>query len=73
MQVLGCLLTLLLAGFIIVLSVGFSIIDAVLRMFGLGRRRPTINQDEQPTTASVEPQNKKIADDEGEYIDFEEV
>ena len=73
MQVLGCLLTLLLAGFIIVLSVGFSIIDAVLRMFGLGRRRPTINRDEQPTTASVEPQKKKIADDEGEYIDFEEV
>ena len=72
MQVLGCLLTLLLVGFFIVLSLGFSIIDAILRMFGRGRRT-TINRNEQTTTENAESSKKKFSADEGEYIDFEEV
>lgn len=72
MQILGCLLMLLFVGFFLVVGLGLSFVSAVLRLFGFGRSRTTLKDEiESPDDA---PQQKKVfSDDEGEYVDFEEV
>lgn len=73
MRVLGCLGMLLLVGFFVVLSFGFSILNLIMRFFGISR--PDLaDKDNIPDATGKEPQRKKtIPDDEGEYVDFEEV
>ncbi len=73
---------------IVILLAGLSIVGSIVRsIFGLGRRpssanqsqsgRQTYTRNEQETPnakASTSPTHKKIfADDEGEYVDFEEI
>ena len=73
MRVLCCLGMLLLVGFFVVLSFGFSILNLILRFFGINQFNYT-NKDnitEQPPQDSKP--KKTIPDDEGEYVEFEEV
>lgn len=74
--------------FIIILGIGVTLVRNVLRVFGLGGSsrwgqhtggRAASGRTEQASgagkqTASASPQVKKIiGDDEGEYVEFEEV
>lgn len=74
--------------FIIILLIGFSLIGGILKfLFGLGRRRNTDNQYQGPFNGrtygnnsrkepfhSKKKSRKKVFDeDEGEYVDFEEI
>lgn len=73
MQVLGCLFMILFAGFFLLLSLGFSVLDGILRLLGFSRRRPTA-RDENNSTPTTDSKSKTFFNDkEGEYIDFEEV
>ncbi len=72
MQFIGCLLSLLLVGFFIVLSFGISIVRVVMRMLGFDVFGPKRNAPDVQTPK--EPQRQQVfKDDEGEYVDFEEV
>ena len=63
----------LFAGVIIIVSFGFSILGTILRLLGIttGRRPDSQNQarreEDTPATKKIFP------DEEGEYVDFEEV
>lgn len=73
---------------LIILIIGFSLISGVLKLlFGSGRRSETNRQQQEShrqsgrrtenrsqATSRPSPNRKKIfGDDEGEYVDFEEV
>lgn len=73
MQILGCLLMSLLAGFFVLLSLGFSILEGLLRFLGFGKRRDTLRDERADQPQPSEPTKKVFSDDEGEYVDFEEV
>ncbi len=70
MKALGCLLIFFLVGFLVVINIGFSILGSIFRAFGGGRRTPTTDNIRQP---EEEPKKKIFEDNEGEYIDYEEV
>lgn len=72
MQVLGCLLMSLIAGFFIVLGLGFSLLRSILRLFGINVPRMTVRSN-QPEPEENAEQRKVFSDDEGEYIDFEDI
>ncbi|MBQ6189972.1 MAG: hypothetical protein IJK45_07370 [Bacteroidaceae bacterium] len=73
MRVLGCLGMLLLTGIFVVLSFGFSILNLIMRFFGINLPDLT-GKDNIAEPSNKEPQSKKtIPDDEGEYVEFEEV
>ena len=73
MQIFGCLIMIVLVGFFMVVAFGLSIIDAVLRLFGFKCMGKT-SRDKKQSTPTSDAQPKKVFDDnEGEYIDFEEV
>lgn len=73
MRVLGCLGMLLLVGFFVVLSFGFSILNLIMRFFGINLP-DFAGKDNIAEPTNKEPQSKKtIPDDEGEYVEFEEV
>ena len=64
---------LLLVGFFVVLSFGFSILNLIMRFFGISQ--PDFmnkNNVSEPTNEDSKPK-KTIPDDEGEYVEFEEV
>ena len=62
---------LLLGGFFVVLSLGFSILGSLLRLLGFDRRPASLHKSE---PAPEEPESRKVfSDEEGEYVDFEEV
>lgn len=79
----------LLILFLLIIFIGFSILGSILRMlFGFGRRNNPYKQqpqtDEareytktysssQTRTSSPKNRRKIFSDDEGEYVDFEEV
>lgn len=78
MNILGCLLSLLLVGFFLVIGVVSALIDGVLRFLGLRNPRPTLHDSEQQSSQTQGKGNegerpKVFDDDEGEYVDFEEV
>ncbi|WP_321334759.1 DUF4834 family protein [uncultured Bacteroides sp.] len=66
---------------IFILVLGLSIVSSVLRvLFGFNRRSSssknaqTRSREEQDTSEQQPPKHKKLFDDdEGEYVDFEEV
>ena len=75
MQLLGCLFMLLFMGFFLVLAFGMSVLNVVLRLFGINSpRTPFRDEEAAPAepTESAEPK-RVFSDDEGEYVDFEEV
>ena len=73
----------LLFALVFVLGLGLSLVDAVLRLFGFHPRQRTTHawdsRSDEPYISSApandEPREHAgpIADDEGEYVDFEEV
>lgn len=78
----------LLILFLLIIFIGFSILGSILRtLFGLGKRNPTRTytdygqRQEESTTSSQktsrvsssEHKKKIFDDDEGEYVDYEEV
>lgn len=79
----------LLILFLLIVFIGFSIVGSILRMlFGFGRRNTSYQQqpqtDEarehietfsssQTRTSSPKRKGKIFGDDEGEYVDYEEV
>lgn len=75
----GFLVFILFVGVIIVLIVLSSIlgfIRSVLSLFGIGRRASSASQDAYQQSSYDEQANKKqkvFADDEGEYVDYEEI
>lgn len=72
MSFLGCLFAALFVVLFMLLSFGLSLINAVLRLFGI--RLPKAGQKGNAEVRSeAQPQKKRFADDEGEYVDFEEV
>ena len=78
MNILGCLLSLLLVGFFLVIGVVSALIDGVLRFLGLRNPHPTLHDSEQQSSQAQGKGNegerpKVFDDDEGEYVDFEEV
>ena len=73
MQILGCLFMIVFVGLFMVVAFGLSIINAVLRFLGF-KRPATTFREEAPSAPASDAQPKKVFDDnEGEYIDFEEV
>ena len=72
MQILGCLFVLLFFGLFLILGLGFSFLQVVARLFGLGRRT-TSSRENVEKQSEPQKQPKRFADDEGEYVDFEEV
>lgn len=73
MQILGCLFMILFVGLFVLVSFGLSIINAVLRLFGFNRPSTTFRDERQSAPASEDQPKKVFEDNEGEYIDFEEV
>lgn len=70
-QLFGCLAMLLFVGFFVVVSLGMSFLQAIYRLFtgnGSRSRKEEIRQTNEPSS-----QTKVFADNEGEYVDFEEV
>jgi hypothetical protein len=77
--------TILFLGFILVSLLGFSVIRSFKSFFtgnskDRNRKRTTVNSNQQrsrsqnTTTQNTPPSRKKVfADDEGEYVDYEEV
>ena len=64
---------LLLAGFFVVLSFGFSILNLIMRFFGISQP-DFMNKNSVSESANEDSKPKKtIPDDEGEYVEFEEV
>ena len=78
MNILGCLLALLFVGFFFHIGVVSALVDGVLRLLGIRRPRTTLRDSEEQTTQGQakgsEGQRPKVFDDDdGEYVDFEEV
>lgn len=78
MNILGCLLSLLLVGFFLIIGVVSALVDGVLRFLGLRNPRPTLRDTEEQSSQAQGKANeaerpKVFDDDEGEYVDFEEV
>lgn len=72
MNVLGCLLMAVFVVLFAVLAFGVSLLSAILRLFGI--KLPQMGQKHDTDVRSdAQPQKKHFADDEGEYVDFEEV
>ncbi len=74
MRFLGCLLMLFFVGFFVIFGLGMSFLQAIIRMFSGGRYGD--NNVSKPTTnsqAESEKRQQVFSDDEGEYVDFEEV
>ena len=71
MQVLGCLLSLLFIGFFVVLGIGMTIL-ARIRQFFTGGSRPA-SASPKPEASDAGDRRVLFDDDEGEYVDFEEV
>ena len=75
----GFLVFILFVGVIIVLIVLSSVlgfIRSVLSVFGIGRRSTRASQDAYQHSSYDEQANKKqkvFAEDEGEYVDYEEI
>ncbi|MBQ8968119.1 MAG: DUF4834 family protein [Bacteroidaceae bacterium] len=72
MHFFGCLIALFLSGFLLLVAFGLSLLDFLLRLLGI--RRPRTIADA-PEDGPNEPASQKrvFDDDEGEYVDFEEV
>ena len=74
MRLLGCLLMLVFVGFFVVASFGLSVIQLILRMLGVDvRSRSTLRSNDEPKQPDAPTPKRKFPDEEGEYIDFEEV
>lgn len=69
---------------LVVLSIGLTLLRNVLHMFGWGRNQQNYDkkvndgngrqsQNDRSSTQNTSKSKKIIADDEGEYVDFEEV
>ncbi|MBP5381344.1 MAG: DUF4834 family protein [Bacteroidaceae bacterium] len=71
-QLLGCLGMLLFVGFFVVVSLGVSFLHTISRFLtGNGFRKS--HKEEIRQTNEPSAQTKVFSDDEGEYVDFEEV
>lgn len=73
MRMLGCLGMIFFLGLFIVLSLGLSVVGTVLRLLGFSWTKAEERENVAPTSTSTSQTTKIIPDDEGEYIDFEEV
>ena len=79
MHFLGCLLSVLLIGVFVVLSFGLSILNFLFRLFGINfpisskHFRHDGFQTTETQKPDAEPQKRIFEDNEGEYVDFEEV
>ncbi len=79
MYIIGCLLSVLLIGVFLVLSFGLSILSFLFRLFGINFPVSSTHfwHDASQSTTSQEPdkepQKRIFEDNEGEYVDFEEV
>lgn len=60
------------AVFLALLSLGLSFVNAVFRLFGINLPLGRKKRDTEVHSES-QPQKKRYADGEGEYVDFEEV
>ena len=72
MRIFGCLVMLLFVGFFVVVGFGLSILNIILRMMGINRP-PTSFRSTEKTKEESQRQQKRFADGQGEYVDFEEV
>ena len=73
MRMLGCLGMIFFLGLFIVLSLGMSVVGTVLRLLGFSWPKVEERENVAPSSTSASQTTKTIPDDEGEYIDFEEV
>ena len=74
MRVLGCLLMLVFLGFFLIASFGLSVLQIIMRMLGFdSRSRSSLHNEKKVSRPKQEPKKPVISDDEGEYVDFEEV
>lgn len=73
MRMLGCLGMIFFLGLFIVLSLGMSVVGTVLRLLGFNWPKAEERENVAPSSTSASQTTKTIPDDEGEYIDFEEV
>lgn len=76
-HILGFLFIIILAVLIIGLSIIGSVVRSIFRLGNVARRTPdnsTGNDTAQPEEPEIRPKRKKIfTEDEGEYVEFEEV
>ncbi len=73
MQLLGCLLSIVLIILFAILGFGLSILSFILRLLGVNTSRTSFQKPETPQQPSDTPQTRVFQDNEGEYVDFEEV
>ena len=72
MYLLGCFFMLLLMAVFWFIGIGLSILTFILRFFGINYPRSR-NQNKPSQPEQPKQKKKRYADDEGEYVDFEEV
>jgi hypothetical protein len=78
LQIFGCLFMLIFLALFVVLAFGLSILSAFLRLFGIklpinGTRHQSSVKSNDPQQPDSEQPKRVFSDNEGEYVDFEEV
>ncbi|MBQ8050573.1 MAG: DUF4834 family protein [Bacteroidaceae bacterium] len=63
----------LFVGFFVVASFGLSIIQMLMRLFGINTRQRTTLQGDETSHPDSQAQKRVFTEDEGEYVDFEEI
>ena len=74
MKFLGCLASIFLLGLVVLLGVFSTLLGTIMRLLGIHSRTTSQFRSDDGQTAQQDNAPKKVFNDnEGEYIDFEEV
>lgn len=73
MYLLGCFFMLILVVLFWFIGIGLSILTFFFRLFGINYPRTNHKHNNSQSSEKSQQQKKVFSDNEGEYIDFEEV